>query len=250
MMLLSATAAAADISALELSTLEIIRRLVCAMFVGGVIGAEREWAHRPAGMRTDMMVCIGACAVMITSQQIFAQYNVYGATPDPARLSAQVIAGVGFLGAGTIMHEGLTVRGLTTAASLWVVACLGISVGGGYYAVALVATACVFATLTIFRSLQKRLLGRHNSSYIFHTKCTDISDYMAFVNGAAERRHVLVRNVNVKYKKADGIYLVDFNADFFGRDSSGHRAEFIEELCGSECAEEVHYEGISNEIGK
>ncbi|MCD8330696.1 MAG: MgtC/SapB family protein, partial [Lachnospiraceae bacterium] len=180
----------------------------------------------------------------------YAQYTGYGATPDPARLSAQVIAGVGCLGAGTIMHEGLTVRGLTTAASLWVVACLGISVGGGYYTVALAATVCVFATLTIFRQIQRKILGNHNSSYMFHTRCKDISDHMNLVNKAAERRHVLIRNVHVDYKKSDGIFKVDFEADFFGRDSSGHRAEFLQELSDAGYTEEIQYEGISNEIGK
>ena len=92
-----------DLSALALTPWEIALRMLCAMLIGVVIGTEREYTHRPAGMRTHMLVSLGACAVMVTSQALFYQYRVYGATPDPARLSAQVITGVGFLGAGTIM---------------------------------------------------------------------------------------------------------------------------------------------------
>ena len=102
--------------------MDIMLRLLCAMLIGVVIGTEREYTHRPAGMRTHMLVALGACAVMITSQLIFFQYRPFGATPDPARLSAQVITGVGFLGAGTILREGTSIKGLTTAASIWAVA--------------------------------------------------------------------------------------------------------------------------------
>lgn len=136
----------------------ICMRLLCAMIVGTVIGIEREYTHRPAGMRTHILVALGACAVMITGQLIFAQYHVYGAVPDPARLAAQVITGVGFLGAGTILREGANVKGLTTAASLWSVACLGIAAGGGYYTVALVGMIFIFITLTFFETLQNKLI--------------------------------------------------------------------------------------------
>ena len=111
----------AGIETVMLSPTEIIVRLLAAMLLGAVIGTEREYTHRPAGMRTHMLVALGACAVMITGQMIFCQYYPLGATPDPARLAAQVIAGVGFLGAGTIMRDGLSIKGLTTAASVWAV---------------------------------------------------------------------------------------------------------------------------------
>lgn len=139
---------------------EIFLRLLCAMALGTIIGTEREYSNQPAGMRTHILVALGACAVMITSQKIFFQYHAFGATPDPARLPAQVITGVGFLGAGTILREGTNVKGLTTAASLWAVACLGVAAGGGYYAVTIIGTAFLFVTLTIFETLQNRLVGR------------------------------------------------------------------------------------------
>ena len=136
-MFLTAVMTPAELAPLSLDWKEICMRLFCAMIVGMVIGTEREYTHRPAGMRTHILVALGACAVMITGQLIFVQYRVYGGTADPARLSAQVITGVGFLGAGTILREGTNVKGLTTAASLWTVACLGTAAGYGYFAVAL-----------------------------------------------------------------------------------------------------------------
>ena len=129
-MFLTAVMTQADLAPLELGLKEICLRLLCAMIVGMVIGTEREYTHRPAGMRTHILVALGACAVMITGQLIFVQYRVFGATSDPARLSAQVITGVGFLGAGTILVRGkTTVTGLTTAAGLWMTAAIGIAIG-------------------------------------------------------------------------------------------------------------------------
>ena len=100
MLLLSNTASIPE--ALQLAPLEIGFRLLCAMILGLIVGIEREYTHRPAGMRTHILVALGSCAVMLTGQMIFAQYSPYGALPDPARLGAQVIAGVGFLGAVTV----------------------------------------------------------------------------------------------------------------------------------------------------
>jgi putative Mg2+ transporter-C (MgtC) family protein len=152
------TAVSTDVAALELDWMRIGMRLLCAMLVGLVIGTEREYTHRPAGMRTHILVALGSCAVMITGQLIFVQYRPFGASPDPARLAAQVITGVGFLGAGTILREGINVKGLTTAASLWSVACLGIAAGGGYYTVALVGMVFIFITLTLFEYIQHKLI--------------------------------------------------------------------------------------------
>ena len=112
--------------------IDTILRILLSMFIGGLIGWERENTHRPAGLRTHMLVAVGSCVVMqlgaYNSTHIGAQFNI-----DPSRLGAQVISGIGFLGAGTILKEGTTIKGLTTAASLWVVACLGLTIGAGAY---------------------------------------------------------------------------------------------------------------------
>ncbi|MDK2991999.1 MAG: putative Mg2+ transporter-C (MgtC) family protein [Clostridiales bacterium] len=139
-----------------LSISEMILRLALACVLGGIVGWEREAVHKPAGFRTHILVCIGSTVTMLTS--IFIYNRMQGTAtslPDPARLGAQVISGIGFLGAGTIIKEGVNVKGLTTAASLWAVACIGLAIGVGYYSAASVATAFVVAVLIIFNKLER-----------------------------------------------------------------------------------------------
>lgn len=123
-------------------------KLLVACLLGGLIGYQRESSHRPAGLRTHILVCVGSALVMVTSEYIF---NVYkGVTNlDPARLGAQVISGIGFLGAGTILRDGSTVKGLTTAAGLWAVSCIGIAIGAGFYSGGITAALLVYLTLLI-----------------------------------------------------------------------------------------------------
>lgn len=122
---------------------EILTRLVLSCLMGGFIGYERQARHKSAGLRTNILVCLGSCLVMLLSQSLYQ--DVEGKTnADPARLAAQVVSGIGFLGAGAIMKEGVTVTGLTTAACLWVVAGVGLAVGAGFYVGAGITTALVF----------------------------------------------------------------------------------------------------------
>jgi len=132
--------------------LEALIRILIALVCGGIIGYEREHKNRPAGLRTHMLVCIGAALVMIVSQYLFEQYSP-GVT-DPARLGAQVVSGIGFLGAGTIIRDRFSVKGLTTAATLWVVACIGLAVGSGYYLMGAIVTGIIFLALVLFRRLE------------------------------------------------------------------------------------------------
>lgn len=233
--------AALDLSGLALTPLEIALRLLCAMFIGAVIGTEREFTHRPAGMRTHMLVALGACTVMITSQALFYQYRVYGATPDPARLSAQVITGVGFLGAGTIMKEGPTIKGLTTAASVWAVACLGVAAGGGYYAVAISATVCIMVTLVLFEWLQRKLMRDRYESYAFSVGCTNVAVALGQVNALAARSDVRVSGFQIQERKP-GKYEIGFKVDFNGRHASDHLQQFLTDLSGDESIDSVQSE--------
>ena len=116
----------------EIGEGELLLRLVLACVLGGIIGYERQSRHKSAGLRTNMLVCLGSCLVMVLSQEIYLRVEGY-TNADPARLAAQVVSGIGFLGAGAIMKEGLTVTGLTTAACLWVVAGVGLAVGAGMW---------------------------------------------------------------------------------------------------------------------
>ena len=222
-----------DLSALALTPLEIALRMLCAMLIGVVIGTEREFTHRPAGMRTHMLVALGACAVMITSQALFYQYRIYGATPDPARLSAQVITGVGFLGAGTIMKEGPSIKGLTTAASVWAVACLGVAAGGGYYAIALIGTVCILVTLVIFEWLQRKLMTDRYESHLFSVTCTRVGETLGRINALASRLNGRITGIQIEEKDPEE-FEIQFKADFSGRRAETHLQDFMAALSEDE----------------
>lgn len=148
-----------------LSTSEIALRLLLAAALGGVIGFERERRHTwAAGLRTHMLVCLGSALVMIVSAYAF--FDVLRQSPqielDPSRIAAQVVSGIGFLGAGTIMflQRDNVIRGLTTAAGLWTVAAIGLAVGGGMYAAAVIGTVIAWVILAILRPLEGFLNAR------------------------------------------------------------------------------------------
>ena len=238
-MLLTATGIQPELAALELGLGEICLRLLCAMVVGMVIGTEREYTNRPAGMRTHILVALGACAVMLTGQLIFVQYRAYGGTPDPSRLSAQVITGVGFLGAGTILREGTNVKGLTTAASLWAVACLGIAAGGGYYAVALTGMVFIFITLTIFEVLQSKLVGPGNSLHCYRVEASDISAGLRAIHTHAQKYRARVRDMLAETPEGV-ICRITFRVDIGGARSKTRREKFLEALASDPAVLSVH----------
>src|SRR5574341_1713755 len=131
-----------------------IGKLLISAFLGGIIGWERERRGRPAGLRTHILLCVGVTLMMLVSEHIFERYNTFSANSiirvDPARIAAQVVTGIGFLGAGTIMRFRASVMGLTTAASLWVVAGIGLAVGSSCYAPAIITTVlAIFALLLL-----------------------------------------------------------------------------------------------------
>jgi putative Mg2+ transporter-C (MgtC) family protein len=138
---------------------ELVLRLVIAAGLGSLIGAERERLIWAAGLRTHMLVCVGACLFMVVSAYGFASVIGPGIVLDPSRVAAQVVSGIGFLGAGSILLRGDLVRGLTTAASLWTVAAIGLAVGGGLYVEAVAATLIILIILAGIKPLEKRYLG-------------------------------------------------------------------------------------------
>jgi putative Mg2+ transporter-C (MgtC) family protein len=147
----------------ELHFSEVLLRVILAGVFGGAIGAEREIREREAGLRTHMLVSIGAALFTLVSAYGFSDFrfsNASGITYDPTRIAAQVVTGIGFLGAGAIIRQGLSVRGLTTAASLWVVAAIGIATGAGYYSGALITTVVVLVSLWPLRIIAFRLFER------------------------------------------------------------------------------------------
>jgi putative Mg2+ transporter-C (MgtC) family protein len=147
----------------ELSWADVLVRLAVAGILGGAIGAERELREHDAGLRTHMLVAVGSALFTIVSAYAWTDFNFSarnGVTYDPTRIAAQIVTGIGFLGAGAIIRQGLSVRGLTTAASLWVVAAIGIASGAGYYSGAVIATALVLFSLWPLRIVAHRFLER------------------------------------------------------------------------------------------
>src|SRR3982751_1920469 len=133
----------------------ILLRLAVAAILGGAIGFERELRERGAGLRTHLVVCVGSALFTLVSAYAFV-----GPRVDPTRISAQIVSGIGFLGAGAIIRQGLSVRGLTTAATLWLVAAIGMACGAGYYSAALITTGLGLLTLGPLRLVAYRVLNR------------------------------------------------------------------------------------------
>ncbi|MBI5144162.1 MAG: MgtC/SapB family protein [Candidatus Omnitrophica bacterium] len=137
----------------------ILFRLILAAVLSGIVGFEREFHGRAAGFRTHILLCVGSTLVMLTSMHIFDVY--YNKAPcDPARIAAGVVTGIGFLGAGAIMRSRASVRGLTTAASLWVVAAIGLAVGSGLYFASIITTVLAIITLMLFSRLEHAMIRK------------------------------------------------------------------------------------------
>ena len=140
---------------LNSTSAQVILRILLSICFGALIGLEREHAHRPAGLRTHILVCVGSCLVMLTSEFTYNYYHQFSPNMDVNRLGAQVISGIGFLGAGTIIRNGSSVKGLTTAASIWAVACIGIATGIGFYLGATICTIAIFIILSYIKNWAK-----------------------------------------------------------------------------------------------
>lgn len=154
---------------LVLSNREIIIRILVAIIIGGMIGYERGVHNRPAGFRTHILVCLGACIVSMVQDQLRVNIiNFALAYPevsqvmktDLGRIGAQVVSGIGFLGAGTIMREKGTIGGLTTAASIWATGCLGLGIGWGFYSLALPAGIAIIVVLVTLKQIETSLINK------------------------------------------------------------------------------------------
>jgi putative Mg2+ transporter-C (MgtC) family protein len=173
----------------------VIGRLFLALVLGGLVGYEREHAKRPAGFRTHILVSVGAALVMILAEFLRRAYP-QDIDLDPTRLGAQVITGIGFLGAGTIIRNGSSVRGLTTAASIWVVGCIGLACGGGFYAGALVATALTYLTLITLKQLEKKL-SRRMGNIMLDVILTHYSQDISSILQRVKETGVAIRQIQI-----------------------------------------------------
>ncbi|MDP8290049.1 MAG: MgtC/SapB family protein [Candidatus Susulua stagnicola] len=132
-------------------------RVILAVILGGVIGLEREKKGVSAGLRTHILVTVGSTLIMLTSLYIYYMFKEDGCSIDPGRIAAGVVTGVGFLGAGTIIRSKEGIRGLTTAASIWISAAIGLAVGCGYFSAAIIVTGTSYLALSILKKLEKEV---------------------------------------------------------------------------------------------
>ena len=175
----------------ELTYLAIALRVFAAVILGGLIGLERGLKNRAAGLRTHMLVCVGACLIMVTNQFI---YQTTG-TGDPVRMGAQVISGIGFLGAGTIMvtrrHQ---VKGLTTAAGLWTAAGVGLALGIGFYEAAAMGSLAVFIVMTLMQKMDNRVHRKTKDFDLF----VELTPTLSFGNFLKEMRKLEIEVAEVQ----------------------------------------------------
>lgn len=148
----------------EVTYISMAIRIIAAFALGGVIGLERGMKNRPAGLRTYMLVCVGSCLIMLTNQYIYQVFD----TGDPVRMGAQVVSGIGFLGAGTIVvTKRNQIKGLTTAAGLWAAAAVGLALGIGFYEAAFLGGILIFVILTVMHSWDSRIHSNSKTVEIY-----------------------------------------------------------------------------------
>ena len=187
----------------EIGWLTVAVRLVLAVFCGGFIGLERERKRRPAGFRTHILICLGAAMTTLTSQ--FLALNL-GANTDTARLGAQVIAGVGFIGAGTIIvTKRRQVKGLTTAAGLWASAIVGLAIGAGFIEAALIATAMILIAEILLARFEHMLIDSARDMHLY-VEYEEESDVLAILSTYFREQKVAVSDLQItkSTRNADG----------------------------------------------
>src|SRR6516225_6009695 len=177
-------------------------KLVLAAVLGGIIGIEREIRDKPAGLRSNILICVGSTLFMSISTKVA---QLLGG--DPTRIAAQIISGIGFLGAGAVLQAHGFVLGLTTAATIWVVAGVGMAIGSGMYLVAIFATAMSLVTLYFLSFIEDKIQGR--KSYSYSLVVSDLNQALASINRVLQESSVSA--VSFNFRKRTGHYKVWFN---------------------------------------
>ncbi|MFQ6108334.1 MAG: MgtC/SapB family protein [Candidatus Aminicenantales bacterium] len=188
-----------------MNVLEITLKLLLAVGLGGLIGLERETSQKPAGFRTNILICVGSTMVMIVSGLLLQGKEATAG--DLTRIAAGVITGIGFIGAGTIIQSQGIVVGLTTGATLWAVGGLGIVIGAGYYLPAIIFTAIIILTLVIFRQIEGQYMKR--SIYRYHLRVKYSKDVLIHIKKLALHEGIKFREITLK--KEGDLSVVDFS---------------------------------------
>jgi putative Mg2+ transporter-C (MgtC) family protein len=213
--------------------IDIILKILLAAMLGGIIGLERELSHKEAGLRTNILIAIGSTLITILSFKIAALNK----TADPARLTAQIVSGIGFLGAGAIIQARFAVHGLTTAATIWTVAAIGIAVGSGFYLVAFLVAVFVVIVLTVFKFLLA-FLEKQKQNFVYLITTEEKAALLVDI------RQVLTE-LNIRYSSArlnrhDGSY--EFEIIF--NTSENKNRDFLEKVMLLKGVKEVLVENL------
>ena len=219
----------------EVTYLAVFLRIFAAVIVGGILGMERGMKNRPAGLRTYMLVCVGACVIMLTNQFI---YQAAG-TGDPVRMGAQVVSGIGFLGAGTIIVTRRNqIKGLTTAAGLWSAAGVGLALGVGFYEAALAGTLAVFVVMTLLQKMDNKL-HRKSKQLEAYIELKDISlgDFLRLMRESG----IDISDVQREYGEEDSEGVRAYVATLKGKKRQNHQElmEKVLAISGVELVEEL-----------
>ena len=188
---------------------EVIIKLILAVIVGGFTGYEREKSNQFAGFRTHILVAIGSCITSIIALELFNKYSSIS-TMDPARLPAQVLSGIGFLGAGAILKNSNGIRGLTTAAGIWTTACIGIAIGYGQYVAGIVAWLLVMATLYILKNFDKVISKR--SQTVLKATITSL-DVTSNIFNTIKASEIAIKTFQI-IAKSDNIWEIVFLIEY------------------------------------
>lgn len=211
-------------------------RILCAIFIGGLLGLDRGLKNRPAGMRTYMLVCVGSCLIMLTNQFIYQSTG----TGDPVRMGAQVVSGIGFLGAGTIIVTRRSqIKGLTTAAGLWAAAGVGLALGVGFYFGAALGGAAIFGVMTLLHQMDNKLQrnARTIEVYVEMSQDFSVGDFLRELRTRNLELHELQREHDAHTEQGVRAYLATLRAQ--RRTSRIERLEDLTKIPGILFIEEL-----------
>ncbi len=200
--------------------MEILIRIVVSIILGSIIGFEREITNKSAGLRTQILVCLGSCIFTILSIYGFSTAVTLYPLGDPARIAAQIITGIGFIGAGTVLRQGLTVTGLTTASTLWIAAAIGMACGCGKLDIAIVCTVLAVVVLVLIRIIEFKLMPK-NQKHMKKIKISFLCKYEDYDNVYGKLTETLPNIFEYNHKTIDeDADTIKINAKLYSNDKS------------------------------
>ncbi len=231
-----------------IDSMEVVKRLILSAIVGGLIGIEREVNNRPAGLRTHVLVTLGSTLIMLVSIDGLYRVGDGVVSSDPYRLASQVVSGIGFLGAGTIMRTGNSIKGLTTAASLWVSAGIGLAIGTGYYLGGIVTASIVLITLMSLGLFEKKVLRKNFKTV--EVIGTNRAGLIGEIGTLFGRKNISIKDIliiNDNFEKEDKLMEVHFNVKL---PRTFDFNEFYNDIYKIYGVENIRFEGVTLSIIK